>query len=134
MPVVSETLIGPGGEAVEGAQVEIWLYGNGSAIDGYVDGTIVGPTRLVTDAAGVYSATLPANADIVPSGTVYLVKVRLPRHLHGYIWETNRFIEVPDGAGPYTVAELLTDPPTALPSSPLSPRLYVQATEPVAWT
>lgn len=111
MPVVFEHLNLPGGVGPD-AIIEITLIGAGRRpIGGHqmsADKKIVGTTRLRSgdgiDPSGLWSVTLPSNADIEPANTTWLVK----RDLGYATLET--FISVPAAGGPFAIFQLEVDP------------------------
>lgn len=108
MPIVSNTEETLGGGAQSGALVRVRLVDD---VTGLIVAAHAGPggvsaggdLSMRADLSGEWSATLAANDLITPAGTRYIVDVR-PRVGYPY---RHSFV-VPDGPGPYTVAELVS--------------------------
>jgi hypothetical protein len=78
--------------------------------------TLVSNNRFRLDAVStVWSLDLLPNSELLPAGTVYRRTIAV-----GTRFTANDFFEVPDVGGPFTVEDLLTDPPAALASSALA--------------
>lgn len=118
MPVVTEDLALPTGIPARKLTVKYTLHDDRGPRLGFDDAngeTIVGPVVATIDAAtGVTTATLTANADITPSGLRWLREVTGP----GFGWSD--YIEVPDGAGPYDVSDILTAAPASVEEAALA--------------
>lgn len=116
MATVSETLDLPGGGTPEGVIVTIALAGTDGTVlpvgYGTIAGTsIVGRYQLSPDATGLWTIDLPRNDEITPTGTAWKVV------LSGSGVSTEpRYIDV-DGAGPFDVADILTEAPATIATS-----------------
>jgi hypothetical protein len=102
MTVVKHTLIDPSGSPIGGKSLTISLVSG--ATGGFVGSTseILTEQWVTTDATGLWTATLTANASINPANTYYTVR---------QLRETLAFV-VPAGAGPFWVKDLLVEAPT----------------------
>lgn len=131
MPVVTETLVLPGGDPPPTTTAIIQLAG----VDGHPfpmgygtapDATTVGTYRAAAvpedpDADPVtatWSVDLLANSTLIPTGTVWMVTLSGPG-----IDTTPRYFIVPDGGGPYDLVDLLTDPPASIAPTELAAHL-----------
>ncbi len=115
MPIVTGTEKDPSGAAHRNALVRVRLVAAlVGAAPGYVaasDYSIIGSWQTRTDSAGAWSVTLVANELISPADTYYQADVT-PK-----VGATIRHeFAVPNGAGPYRVEDILTDPPATLPT------------------
>lgn len=117
MPSVTELLDLPGsGSPTCTVTVELVGTGGYPMGEGYYsagDTTIVGVLKP-TVTAGAWSATLVANSLISPSGSVY------KRTVKGAGFGSSVLFQVPDGAGPYVLEDIVTDAPGALDASGLA--------------
>lgn len=122
MTVIEENIDAPGGTDPTNALITIKLKGVRPGV-GYTDApaSIVGGLEITPDEDGEWTADLVPNADITPAGTVYQILLQLG----GSGNPTRRYISVPDSGGPYTVEELLVDPP----ESPTPAALAVHAAQ-----
>lgn len=116
MPTVTETITTNGSTAVAGATVKIRTY-PGIAYHSAGDKSLIGQVSTTTDSNGTWSAALVACDLLNPAGTVYLVEV-----VSGTV-RSNRFIDVPNTAGPFFVEDILTDQPGTVASSALQAHL-----------
>ena len=122
MPTVQNTVTDPAGDPIENVDVIIRLVAalpeNQDSV-GFVgasdDETVISTVQLSTDASGDWSTNLVANADVSPAGTYYVVDERATTPTRRS--PVRYRIEVPDGAGPYWVGDILTDEPDAIDSS-----------------
>lgn len=118
MPVVTNTVKYPNGTVAAG-RVTIDLVGeNGRPV---TDGSFVSASDYAIAAtyaadlsAGVWSATLVANSLISPSGTRW----RVQESVDGRV--TTYYLNVPNGAGPYFVEDILDEAPGTIESSALA--------------
>lgn len=120
MPVVTNTIKYPNGTLAAG-RVTIDLVGeNGRPLS---DGAFVSGSDYAIESsyaadlatsAPSWSVTLVANSLISPEGTRWRVR----EHVNGQ--PTMYYIEVPDGAGPYFVEDILDEAPGSIGSSALS--------------
>jgi len=111
MPVVTHTVIEPGGRVPRVATYKITLVASTSgtaqghdlsanvSIGGQWEGSMV---------SGGWSETLKANSLITPAGTVYKVVERIDDD-----YDVN-YISVPLGVGPYQFERLLTQAPASI--------------------
>jgi hypothetical protein len=120
MPTVYADITSPDGLALPYVDVRIRLFASTEGDDpGYAEQTeTFGPTFVTTDEDGHAELTLRPNSDFVPPGTVSEVT---ETHPDGRSF--TYYISVPDGAGPYWVGDILTDPPGALAPGALSAHL-----------
>lgn len=118
MPTVTNTIKRPDGTAYSAGRVVIDLVGtNGTPIAGFVtasDYEIVSSHVVETLVAGVWSATLVANDLITPAGTRYRITEQVDGRNNVF------YVEVPNGAGPYRVEDILDDAPGTIASSALT--------------
>jgi hypothetical protein len=118
MATVRNTVVDAAGAPVAGVVVTIRLdAGTAPAYLGTQAIEKEHPLSAVSDGAGVWSVVLPANADIIPAGTTYVVTERLP--VGGPQLFRHRIV-VPSGTATYNVADLIVDAPGSLPTAPLS--------------
>lgn len=114
MPVVSNTEKDPAGAPHRNALVHVRLVAAlVGAYPGYVSGSdfsIIGEWSTRTDSDGDWSVDLVANELISPADTYYHADVA-PKV--GY--PVRHEFAVPNGAGPYRVEDILTNPPANLP-------------------
>lgn len=115
MATVSETLDLPGGSSPDGVTVSVVLAGSGGAAlpagYGSVAGTTIIGSYSPTVTAGAWTLDLPRNDQITPTGTVWKIV------LSGAGVSTEaRYVDV-DGAGPFDVADILTDAPATIDTS-----------------
>lgn len=114
MPVVQGVAQGVGGALLDGARVEVRLVASTtSEAAGYIaasDREVLGRFTTTTAVDGTWSVTLDANSLITPTNTYYEVVVT-PVGGKGVTYN----ITVPNGAGPYWVGDILTDPVAGLP-------------------
>ena len=111
MPEVRETVKDPIQGALPGVPVTIWLVASSTREAGGFAGagiTIMGRRDLVTDALGAWTANLPANSTLTPTGTYYAVERKPPGRP-----AVRDYIIVPSGAGPYDIEDILTAAPEA---------------------
>lgn len=125
MPTVQNTVTDPAGAALENVDVIIRLvaalpenHDSVGFLDGADDETVISTVELVTDASGDWSTNLVANELITPAGTYYVVDERATTPTRRS--PVRYRIEVPDGAGPYWVGDILTDAPDSIDSSAAS--------------
>lgn len=121
MTTVTEDLDLPGGGSPKQVVVSVFLAGEGGdpLPAGYAtaDGvTVVGRHQLRPDDDGTWEIDLVPNDEITPAGTVWGIVLS---GSGAKVDRTARFIEVPDSGGPYTVEELLVDPPGAIATAQL---------------
>ncbi len=116
MPVVGNTERDPAGNPHRNVVVRVRLVAAlVGAAPGYVpadDYSIIGSWATRTDSSGAWSVDLVSNEDIAPADTFYQADVAPkigPAIRHEFA--------VPDGAGPYRVEDILTDPPANLPTT-----------------
>lgn len=119
MPPVTNTIKRPDGTAYTSGRVVIDLVGtNGTPLTGgYVTAsnyTIESSFVIETLTAGVWSQTLVANELINPAGTAWRITEQVDGRNHVY------YVDVPNGAGPYFVEDILTEAPASIASSALS--------------
>lgn len=113
-PTVQTTLRDPAGVALAGAiwRVELVASDDGSPAAGYVSGSpdhqLVSSADAVADATGAVSLALTPNALISPANTYYRGTVIPPSGMRP---EPATF-QVPDGAGPYDLGDILHAPST----------------------
>ena len=107
--------VGSGSPCV-GARISAVLYAgtDGWVIYGTANDRPVGSTAVLTNNAGAWSLDLEPNANITPSGTVWIITEEPPDRA-----STSYAIEVPDSAGPHDVTDLLAETPGALPTQAL---------------
>lgn len=132
MTVVTNKVVDPTGAPVPGARVTIrlWLGANQGLVptpgyDSISDQSIVSIYSGSTDAAGVWSANLIPNVNIVPAGSAYEV-IEEP----GISSVRKSYIQVPNVGGPFFLGDILQDPPSAI--SVDENLIYVQPTPPGA--
>lgn len=121
MPTVTNTIKYPDGTVAAG-RVTIDLVGtNGSPL---TDGAYVSASDFAIEAsyaadlvAGVWSVTLTANSLINPAGTRW----RVSEHIQGR--PTVYYLDVPNGAGPYFVEDILDEAPATIASSAMRSHL-----------
>lgn len=119
MPVVTNTIKYPDGTAAAGS-VTIDLVGtNGRPLtDGAFvtagDYAIEASSSPALNTSGVWTATLVANTLINPAGTRW----RVQESVNGRI--TTYYLNVPNGAGPYFVEDILDEAPATIASSALT--------------
>lgn len=101
MALVHNTLIQPNGDPVNARSVTIKLASAGW-LDGELSEILSYAVALIDRETGYYEVELPANADIDPAGTHYVV-----REPHG---DTLEFV-VPGGAGPFWLRDILVENP-----------------------
>ncbi len=116
MPVVANTERDPAGNPHRNVPVRVRLVAAlVGAAPGYVpadDYSIAGSWSTRTDNDGAWSVDLVSNEMIAPADTFYQADVSPkigPAIRHEF--------SVPDGAGPYRVEDILTDPPANLPTN-----------------
>lgn len=113
MPTLSETLLDAQNNPVSGAPVEVACFGADRSSPVFAPGgAIVKPVRVYSDAAGLWSVSLAANATLTPSDSLYRVR-RWP--LPKQVKETWHLM----GAVNATTAQTLVDPLTEGMSSAL---------------
>jgi hypothetical protein len=134
MPTVTNTIKRPDGTAYAVGRVVIELAGeNGRPLSGaYVtadDYTIESAYTIETLTAGGWSQELVANSLINPSGTAWRITEQIDGRSHVY------YVDVPDGAGPYFVEDILSDAPGDIASG-ASVALAAHAADPAhhGWT
>lgn len=121
MPTVTNTVLKPDGTLAAGVRVRIRLVASDPiGAPGFVgasDRTIVSEAYVLTTSAGVWTAVLEANANIVPASTVYEVMENVGSGVAAY------YVTVPNGAGPYWAGDILASAPALGPAlpSPYSP-------------
>jgi hypothetical protein len=119
MTTVTNTVLLPDGSPAVHSTVVVRLIASENPeqeAQGYTTaGEVVGEKRPTVASDGRWTLELPANSTITPAGTVYQVVTQAPGRPR-----VIDYISVPATGGPYTVRELLTDPPGALPSAPLT--------------
>ena len=105
MPVVQNLLTDPGGQPIAGKTVTISLISGSTG--GFIGSNdeVLSRTYATTDATGLWSATLAANATITPSGTYYTVT---------QLRETLSFV-VPATVGPFWLHDILAVSPSSPP-------------------
>lgn len=122
MPVVFEDLDLPAGGAPN-AEVRITLVGaGGRPITGRVVSTgkkIVGTSRLTYDnggitSAGIWSASLVSNTDILPANTTYLIEREVGCDTPAI------FVSVPASGGPFEASTIEDDPLNSIEPSVLA--------------
>lgn len=122
MPIVYEDLDLPAGGSPN-AEVRITLVGaGGRPIAGRVQSTgktVVGTTILTYDngginSAGIWSAGLVSNTDILPANTTYLIEREVGCNV------PQIFVSVPASGGPFEASTIEDDPLNAIEPSVLS--------------
>lgn len=113
MPVVSNTVKHPDGSVAAGVRVRIRLIASTDPVGapGFVastDSTIISETFVLTNSAGLWSATLVANALVTPANTVYEVVEDVAGKVTAY------YVTVPNAAGPYWAGDILSSSPLAI--------------------
>lgn len=124
MPIVFDNIELPGTTYDVLARVDVYLVANEDdlTVPGVIPGSdisILDKFSAYTNGAGYVQFNLRANSLITPGGTYY-------------VWETHfkdgrvnkRYIEVPNGAGPYHVADIETSVTPPVPSSASLPVRY----------
>lgn len=113
MPTVTEVAELPGGELA--AHTDYWVTlvasVSGEAV-GYatVSGNAIhGQKHVRVGSDGAFSMVLEANDLISPANTVWRIVSKAPGRPN-----VTRYIDVPDGAGPYVVKDIPTTAPTDL--------------------
>lgn len=112
MTTINETLKRSDGSTAVAANVRISVAGAGGIElpAAYTSaGSIVRPFTTRTDGEGAWTATLPASADLIPSGAVYRVTLT-----GAGVDGEPRYLSVPDSATPVAVVDCLVDPPGAI--------------------
>lgn len=128
MPVVTSSLIGPAAAAAAGATVRFDLVDAGGQPleQGWLaatNKTIIGTSEVNADAAGAYTITVPANADITPAGTRWRRRI-FPADGGRAI---TALLVVPSGAGPYNEDDLAVAPvPGLVQPAPFGQLAYVK--------
>lgn len=117
MPTVTNTVKYPNGTVAAG-RVTIDLVGDSGrplTTGAYVSASdyAIEASYSADLAAGVWSVALVANSLINPAGTRWRVTESVDGRLTTY------YLEVPDGAGPYFVEDILDDAPGTIASSAL---------------
>lgn len=114
MPTVFDVIQAPGGDAIVDARVAIRLVTSLTATgEGFVPASDLGYVDVLTvatDATGRWEADLQPNSDIQPANSYYEARV----YIAG-LAATHTF-EVPDGAGPYHLYDILVTAPSSLPT------------------
>lgn len=120
MPTVQETLQLPGDLDPSSVVVEVEAVGSTSGApvpvyDPTADVAYAGVSRPAVDDDGQWSLDLAPNSRLVPGGSKWKIVVYARR------WGPSRprYVDVPDGAGPYEVQDILSPAPANLPSSTL---------------
>lgn len=120
MPTIQSTVKPPAGAAAR-AQVRIRLVTGARTTPGYTTaGDIIGPTIIQTNDTGEWTADLPANSTITPANTYYEIVEEYPATGE----RGTSTIIVPPTGGPYTVKQLLVQPPPT-PALPAATTDYV---------
>lgn len=111
MPEVFNILKAPGETIVNGTARIRLIAGSSGGFVPTEDSEIIGDQIFDTNSAGRWSAILQANANIQPANTYYEVTETQP----GRAAVINYF-QVPAGAGPHNLYDILVTPPASLPS------------------
>lgn len=112
MPTVTGTILLPDGTAPTGCTVRFTLSGVDRAFHG-TDETRVSGVDVAVDAdTGVYTVTLPGNADLRPTGTYWNRAVTGSR-----VVAFNDDLLVPASGGPYDEEDILADVLDPLPET-----------------
>jgi hypothetical protein len=104
MTVVQGTALDSGKTPIPYAQIRVTLVTGTPTMPGYsADGELIGPHTETADEIGAWSIDLTPNSQITPAQTYYKLT------------EANgtSMIDVPDGGGPYAVADILVTSPPA---------------------
>lgn len=116
MATISETLALPTGAVPEGVTVTVVLAGSDGVPlpAGYATTageTVIGRYVTTPDTAGLWSLDLERNDQITPTGTAWKVVLS-----GSGVSTTPRYVDV-DGAGPFDVADILTEAPASVATS-----------------
>lgn len=112
MTVINHTLTRPGGAAASGVTVRVRLV-----TSGYVTSSkagILSEAFTITDSSGHWSMDLTAQSAITPANTFYLVTHELRPQAETLA------IQIPDGAGPFNLADCLVTPLASPPGLAVS--------------
>jgi hypothetical protein len=119
MPIVRSQIVDPHGDPIKGALATIRLV---SSINGQTPGlnnvsraVVISATKPPLQSNGSWSIDLTPNASITPANTWYEAVQQAPGTQAQYLT-----FQVPDGAGPYDLFDILIDPPRTLPTAALS--------------
>lgn len=123
MTTLTDTALDAQGGAVTGEVVVELVAGDRPTIGRLADGTIVAASVVTIGDTGAWSAEVPANSLITPTGTLWRIRLRGPDHT---LNTSHRYCAVPD-TDTVTVAACEVDVPDQVDTSALS--VHVTSTD-----